>query len=64
MFHYSVSLGTGVAVLSPVFSGSLAEVTGVCVLLSDTAVSTLRTALERSPDYFSYFSIKTYVVGT
>ena len=64
MFHYSVSIGTGVSVLSLAFSGSLAVVTGVCVLLSDTAVPALGTALERSPDYFSYFSTKTYVVGT
>ena len=64
MFHYSVSIGTGVSVLSPVFSGSLAVVTGFCVLLSGTAVPILRTALERSLNYFSYFSTKTYVVGT
>ena len=64
MFHYSVSIGTGVSVFSPVFSGSLAVVTGVCVLLSGTAVPALETALERSPDYFSYFSTKTYIVGT
>ena len=64
MSHYSVSIGTGVSVLSPVSSGSLAVVTEVCVLFSGTAVPALRTALERSPDYFSYFSTKTYVVGT
>ena len=64
MFHYSVSIGTGVSVLSPVFSGSLAVVTGVCVLPLDNTVLALETALGRSPDYFSYFSTKTYVVGT
>ena len=40
-FHYSVSIGTGVSVLSPVFSGSLPVVTGVCVLLSGTGVQAL-----------------------
>ena len=45
MFHYSVSIGTGVSVLSSVFSGSLAVVTEVCVLLSDTGVLTPETAL-------------------
>ena len=54
MFHYSVSIGTGVPVLSPVFSGSLAVVTGLA-----TAKYSVR-----SPYYFSYFSTKTYVVGT
>ena len=64
MFHYTVAIATGVSVLSPAFSGSLAVVTEVCVLLSGTAVTALETALERSPDYFSYFSTKTYAVGT
>ena len=64
MFHYSVSIGTGVSVLSPVFSGLLAVVTEVCALFSDTGVPAPGTALERSPNYFSYFSTKTYVVGT
>ena len=45
MFHYSVSIGTGVSVLSPVFSGSLAVVTEVCALFSDTVVTALGTAL-------------------
>ena len=52
MFHYSVSIGTGVSVLSPAFSVSLAVVTGVCVLLSGTGVPALTTALERSSDFF------------
>ena len=45
MFHYSVSIGTGVSVLSPVFSGSLTVVTEVCVLFSDTGVPAPGTAL-------------------